>query len=146
MTVESAIPDDTTAVVTATVARAPVEIWRDLTEAERLARWYWPARLESTYAVNPVVGGTWRVRSDVIDLGSTATFLEVVPSERLVASWQWDGEHSSSEVSVVLAGADGGTIVTVTHGANPSTDARDLHRQGWTDCLTRLVEADSVSG
>jgi hypothetical protein len=37
------------------------------------------------------------------------------------------------------------TEVTLTHGLNPSVAARDLHEQGWQDCIGRLVERCAAS-
>jgi uncharacterized protein YndB with AHSA1/START domain len=138
--ISSDTPDDATVVVTAAATLPIDDAWRALTDANRLAQWYWPPRLQASYEIDAQVGGVWRVRSEVISMGFTAVFGEVVPPERLAMTWQWDEGDAISKVEIGLVATDAGTAVTVTHSANPTVAARDEHRQGWTDCLARFVE------
>ena len=137
--VTSDTPDDATVVVTADVPLPVRTAFHAFTDARRLALWYWPARLQTSYEIDASVGGMWRARSEVIDMGYTAVFGEVVPDERLAMTWQWDDDADISKVEIDFAPTDTGTRVTVTHSDNPDIAARDQHRQGWTDCLTRLA-------
>lgn len=138
-TISSDTPDDATAVVTASVG-LPVEIaFRAFTDRRQLALWYWPERFETSYELDPTVGGIWRGRSEIISTGFTAVFGEVVANERLAMTWQWDDDESISKVEIGFAATTDGSTVTVTHSDNESVTARDEHRAGWTDCLTRLT-------
>jgi uncharacterized protein YndB with AHSA1/START domain len=137
--ISSDTPDDATVVVTAAVPMTVAAAWDEFTDVHRLAQWFWPERLQSSYEIDARVGGMWRVRSEEISMGFTAVFGEVVPNERLAMTWQWDEDDSISKVEITFAAADDGAVVTVTHSANPSVELRDEHRQGWTDCLGRLA-------
>src|ERR1700710_65092 len=92
----AATPDAATVVLTAELDRTPGEAYASFTDAAALATWFWPDRLQPTYAVDAVVGGALRARSDVADFGITATFRELVPDTRLVADWRWDGADEST--------------------------------------------------
>jgi uncharacterized protein YndB with AHSA1/START domain len=137
--VSSAVPDAATVVLTAHLDRPPTDAYAAFTDVAALATWFWPARLEPTYAVDAVVGGALRARSDVADFGVTATFRELVPDARLAMDWRWDGHEDATSVRIEFAASEDGTTLTLTHSANPTEAARDEHRQGWTDCLDRLV-------
>jgi uncharacterized protein YndB with AHSA1/START domain len=138
--VRARCPDDATVVLTANVPLDRAAAFRAFTDPAELGRWFWPARLQADITVEPAVGGVWRARSEVIGMGFTARFGQIVPDERLVVSWQWDDDDAVSDVVVDFADAGGGSTVTLTHGANPTVAARDEHRAGWTDCLGRLAQ------
>jgi uncharacterized protein YndB with AHSA1/START domain len=62
----------------------------------------------------------------------------VEPTDRLVFTWQWDGEDAETLVEIRLAPQADGTHLTLAHGGFATADARDEHAQGWQDCLERL--------
>ncbi len=132
--------DDATVVITAHLPLTRDAAFRAFTEAAELDRWFWPDRLQASVMVEPTVGGAWRARSDVIGMGFTAVFGQVVADERLAMSWQWDQDDAISTVDIDFAQDGDGSVVTITHGANPTVEARDEHQAGWTDCLARLAE------
>jgi uncharacterized protein YndB with AHSA1/START domain len=134
-----ATPTDDTVVARATVSTDPVLVWDDLTDADALLEWFWPARLDPLIEVTPEIGGGLRVLGQAIDMGFTAVFKEVEPPHRFLASWQWDGDDAVSTVEVQLVPSDDGTELVVTHSDNPTEEAVRDHAAGWSDCLGRLV-------
>lgn len=63
---------------------------------------------------------------------------ELIHPSVLEFTWSWDGEPEVTCVTVTLAPVDDGTELTLRHGGFASARARNLHVQGWTDCLDRL--------
>ncbi|MBV8394213.1 MAG: SRPBCC domain-containing protein, partial [Alphaproteobacteria bacterium] len=72
-------------------------VWRAWTRPEALLRWLgpvdWPA-IEVTADVR--VGGTWRACLRSTESGEilwqSGRYLEIVPTERLVFSFRWEGD------------------------------------------------------
>lgn len=136
--------DDETVVVTAVIPTSTDRVYRAFTDPAELGRWWWPARFATTYEIDARPDGAFRVATSALpedqSMGVHGTYLELSPA-RLVLSWQWEGEVEITRVAIELERLDEvRTQVVVTHSANPSTDARDRHGQGWHDCLTRLVD------
>jgi uncharacterized protein YndB with AHSA1/START domain len=131
----------TTITMTQAVA-APVEqVWAAWTDPERLATWWWPKRMDTSYDMDVRVGGAYRFRSDVAGIGVHGTYVALDPPHRMELTWTWeDGDADGPEERVVvhLEATDTGTLVTVEH-ATEAAGAADF-RQGWTDCLGRLGE------
>jgi uncharacterized protein YndB with AHSA1/START domain len=75
-------------------------------------------------------------------------YVEVIPPERLVYTWTWEGDAEIMagsggtvvEVDFVEA-ADGATEVRVIHRGFGAEAVRDLHGEGWTGCLDNLDRA-----
>lgn len=121
------------------------ETWRQLTDAKALALWWWPARFQTTYHLNPVEGGSYRfVTADVPRIGVlelAGTFLEVLPPHRLTYTWAWASDLGhESHVEVELRSIDNvSTELTIRHtGLKDEADVAN-HIQGWNDCLDRLA-------
>lgn len=119
-------------------------VFRAWTDPTVLARWWWPARFETTYTVDLQVGGRYRFRTvDLPDLGVLSvggTFLEVRAPERLVYTWSWGEEDEEGETRVTVEFHERGprTEVIVTHEGFAAVHERDANVQGWNDCLDRL--------
>ncbi|HEY0637795.1 MAG TPA: SRPBCC domain-containing protein [Pseudonocardiaceae bacterium] len=139
-------PDDRTVVATVTVAGTPERVFRAFTDPAELAAWFWPERFATSYRLDVREGGEYVIRSDAMGMGVRGRYLEVTPPTRLAMSWRWDGEEGETHVLVELAAEGDGTLVTVTHGANPSSATRDGHAQGWRDCLDRLASGARGAG
>lgn len=112
-------------VVTRVIAATPAQVFRAWTEPAALAQWFGP-RTFTTHvtAMDVRPGGAWRVvmRSpDGVDYPLKGTYLDVVPSSRLVYTDDWE-EHPP-EWHAVLQNAIGaappprGSLVTVTFEA-----------------------------
>jgi uncharacterized protein YndB with AHSA1/START domain len=131
----------TTLVMTQEVA-APVErVWAAWTEPDRLARWWWPMLVDTTYDVDARVGGDYRIASAAAGFGVRGRYTALEEPHRLAMTWIWedeDGDGPEEQVVVDLAPRGPGTLVTVTHTTEAA--GADDFRQGWTDCLARLGE------
>jgi uncharacterized protein YndB with AHSA1/START domain len=116
---------------------APATVFAYFTDAEKIVRWMGIAA-----ELEPVPGGAFRV--DLTGLTSIrGTFLEVVPSTRLVFSWQWvGGDHpvlsASSTVEITLIPDGEGTLVRVAH-RNLAADRAGRQGEGWDHYLARLA-------
>jgi uncharacterized protein YndB with AHSA1/START domain len=120
------------------IAARPSDVYAYLTESVRWARWQGAsAEIEAT------PGG--RLRLTMAD-GSMAEgrFVELVPDERVVFTWGWQGSASvppgSTTVEIELSPDGDGTLVRLTHRGLPPED-RVIHEIGWVHYLPRLAAA-----
>lgn len=122
---------------------APVDaVWAAFVDESLFSTWFWPARLEPTFAVDARVGGRWRVASDVATMAVGGTFTTVDESETLAFSWRWEGESEETSVVVLFAPArERSTLIDVTHSRIASEGTAADLLQGWNDCLDRLPSA-----
>jgi uncharacterized protein YndB with AHSA1/START domain len=117
------------------------EVWRDLTDAARLAQWIWPPRFDTVAVVEPTELGRWEVRSSVADLAVRGRVLEIDEPARLRLEWRWEGEEHATDAELTLdRAADAATRVTVRHTGFLSAEERESHVEGWSHCLQRLVD------
>jgi uncharacterized protein YndB with AHSA1/START domain len=126
--------------MTQEVAATPERVYAVWTDAALLATWWWPQLPDTTYDVDAVVGGDYRIRSEAAGIGVHGRFVALEPPHRLELTWVWEdgADHGPEERVVVdLAATATGTLVTVTHAVADPLGADDF-RQGWTDCLARL--------
>lgn len=140
-TVRIQTPDDATVVATVTLPVVRDRLFDAFTDADELARWFWPQRFATAFDLDVRDGGAFRIRSEAAGMGVSGNYVEVTRPERLRMTWAWDGEPDVTDVTVEFRAIDdGSTEVIVTHSANPSVEDRDNHALGWHDCLTRLVD------
>jgi uncharacterized protein YndB with AHSA1/START domain len=138
--------DDTPAPVvelTRTFKAPPETVWRGLTDSVALAAWFWPARLSPRAETDVRVGGRYRIASAITRTASSAIggeYLEVQPPERLVFTWCWEGDDSTSRVTVELADGDEGTELSLRHDQLADEEESDARHRGWRDSLDRLPE------
>ncbi len=117
----------------------PVErIFTAWTDPALLCQWFWPERINPSYDVDLRVGGRFRISSDVVTV--SGEYLEIDAPNRLVYTWQWQGEQTQTQVVVEFRTADraAGTELVLLHEHHDTAEQRDNHRAGWTDCLDRL--------
>ena len=136
--------------------KAPPElVYRALTEAEFLRRWWGPRRLEvAECEVDLRVGGTWRIvhrAPDGMEFVFRGEFYELDPPHRRVATFVWEGapEHEAVE-TLVLEAVEGGTMLTQTT-RHSSVEARDMHvangmEGGIVESFERLDEVLATCG
>ena len=115
----------------------PARVYELLTDASLLVSWMAPVA-----NVDPTAGGeiTWTHASGDTVVG---TFLELVPSRRVVFSYGWDRADigippGSTTVEINLIPRDGGTLLHLVHRGldDPSAEA---HSGGWANYLSRLA-------
>jgi uncharacterized protein YndB with AHSA1/START domain len=109
---------------------APREaVWKALTEAERIPRWWGPRKTSMTVEEMDVrVGGRWRwvSHSDDGDAPFTGEYLEVVPPERLVNTEMFDVEpFNSGEPAIVTQTLEdlGGRTKLISRSVFPSAES-----------------------
>jgi uncharacterized protein YndB with AHSA1/START domain len=126
--------------VTVRIAAPPSIVFRYFVEPMRMQRW-----MGVLVEAEARPGGLYRVdvTGEAIARGE---FVEVVPHERVVWTWGWEGdEHGvppgSTTVEVTLTPDGDGTVVRLRHSGLPDADAADQHRAGWTHYLDRLAIA-----
>jgi uncharacterized protein YndB with AHSA1/START domain len=125
-------------------AEAVFEAW---TSAELLRRW-WPAGSDWETPVAEVdvrVGGRLRLvmRSpDGDQFGGSGEYREVIPFERLVFTWTWDGHegHEGTQlVEVELREREQGTTtVVLTNRGLGDEESKRSHREGWEASFDNL--------
>jgi uncharacterized protein YndB with AHSA1/START domain len=119
---------------------APEQVFRAWVEPHLLTQW-WPTEAE----VDPRVGGTYRFSWPRQGWHLRGVYREIRPSKRLVFTWRWDHDPDLLKLVEVdlLRGADGGTLLTVTHGpydgSERDTELRASHKEGWQYFLGRLA-------
>lgn len=126
----------------------PSVVFEALTTPEGVVSWWGPDDGPVLLAkMSPRVGGRYRVRFRKLD-GSeheaTGEYLEFVPNERLVMSWEWaeggDPEEAGkvSRLEFHLKPIDSGTELTLTHAQLNNEASRKSHEWGWAGALDKL--------
>jgi len=122
----------------------PEEVFAAWTRPELMARWFAPAPLvPATVTADARVGGRFEVEMQRPD-GSTVQvwgeYLEVVPPERLVFTWEFrEHPQTRSEVTVQLRSSAGGTQLRLIHRRLPDATEISRHRHGWEGCFDALA-------
>jgi uncharacterized protein YndB with AHSA1/START domain len=129
--------------------KAPRErVFRALTDAEQLVKWWGPKGFtvpELALDVRP--GGAWRttMRSpDGKDHIVSGVYRDIVPPSRLVFTWGWEtsGERGhETVVTIELFEIADGTRLELRQEVFDSVDSRDRHEHGWAGCFDCLEGA-----
>jgi uncharacterized protein YndB with AHSA1/START domain len=115
----------------------PERVFRALTEADELARWF-----ASSAESDPRVGGEYVLRFEFEDEARdhvySGRYEEVTTNERV--RYPWNGRFGETTVELGLERSGTGTDVTLTHsGWSPEAEeARQLHDDGWRFFLDNL--------
>jgi uncharacterized protein YndB with AHSA1/START domain len=124
---------------------APEKVWRAWTDAQALSRWFGPGGPQpvALAELDVRVGGRFRILfggADGREHEVQGVYREVVPPRRLVFTWVWPRTTPEREslVSIELRKAGGGTDLVFTHAQFHDEQARDGHRQGWSESLVKL--------
>jgi uncharacterized protein YndB with AHSA1/START domain len=128
----------------------PERVFAAFTDPEVLRRWWAAAPGWETPVAEVDARPGGRYRCAMKDPAAPApdvvvgTYVEVVPPERLVYTWGWEGdppEQAGSLASLVTVEfqPDGeGTRVRVVHTGFETDVVRDQHAHGWNGCLDNL--------
>ena len=112
------------------------------TTPEILSRWFAPGTrtpLPEVLDVRP--GGKFRIVMKGEDDAPIAVgeYREVVPGERLVFTWGWDGDPSQPTlVTVTFGDAGNATEVVLVHERFANAETCEHHRQGWQAIFDRM--------
>jgi uncharacterized protein YndB with AHSA1/START domain len=126
--------------------KVPVErVYAAWTDAAQMKRWFAPGDMSVPLAEADVrVGGRYRVQmsgdGDDCEFHTTGgIYREVVPNQRLVFTWQWEGSDLETLVTLEFESLSANeTELTLIHEGFDSEDTRDKHAQGWDGCLANL--------
>jgi uncharacterized protein YndB with AHSA1/START domain len=127
--VEQHVPADAAAVYAA---------W---TDADRLARWWWPHLPDTRYVLDAREGGGYLIETDAAGIGIRGEFVELDPPRLIRFTWTWLNRGVpvvEEPVSVTFQPQRDGTLVTVTHELADLPDHAENIRIGWEDVLGRL--------
>ena len=138
---------DTALTIRRTIPASRERVFRAWTDPRALREWSCPVGFTVAEAqVDLRVGGAYRIAMLPADRSAASiaygTYREVLPPERLVYTWQWEGgEMGETVVTVEFRDLGGQTEVVLVHELFPGADVRDLHAQGWASCLDNLQRA-----
>jgi len=119
------------------------------TEPDHLSRWWGPHGFSVLSAeVDRRVGGGWRVTMRSPEgrrHTSKGIYRELVPPERLVFTFAWEGDEDGEpghETLVTLSFTEEGgkTRMTFRQAVFASAESRDAHEEGWGEAFERLAE------
>jgi uncharacterized protein YndB with AHSA1/START domain len=134
------MPDTRTIEQTLTVDAPPADVFRALTDADALKRWW-----ISDGVSEPRSGGRFRYEWKMADASrdhvQEGTYDAVV--DGVVVAYPWAaGDAGDTRVTLALAQDAGGTRVSLVHAgfpADPATDPiHEQHEQGWRGFLANL--------
>jgi uncharacterized protein YndB with AHSA1/START domain len=119
------------------IEATPDTVFRFLVDPERMTAW-----MGVSAELDPTPGGRFRINVTGHDI-AVGEYLEIVPPQRVVWSWGWEGADGvppwSSIVEVTLTPDGDATVVRLRHSGLPDEDSRDSHREGWTHYTNRLA-------
>lgn len=126
---------------------APIEdVFSAWTAPERVAKWFAPGDDHKTVvtALDVQVGGNYCIEMHAPDGDIhivSGEYVEISKPNRLALTWSWAHEKDAHAMLVTIDLLDQGqqTELTLLHERLPSTESRDLHNEGWTGCLCRLI-------
>jgi uncharacterized protein YndB with AHSA1/START domain len=127
----------TEVVVSRLIAASPATVFSFFTDVERWTSWQGVGG-----EVDARPGGIFRIRMPGAQVAS-GRFVEVVPDQRLVFTWGWEGDAppvppGSTTVTIELEPNESGTLLRLTHGPLAPPPVAEHHREGWENYLERL--------
>ncbi len=127
----------TDVVVTRRIEASPATVYSFFADIERWASWQ---GVDGEIDLRP--GGLLRIRMPGGQVAS-GRFVEVVPGQRLVFTWGWEGDAppvppGSTTVVIELEPDRAGTLLRLTHSALAPPSVAEHHRIGWERYLERL--------
>ncbi len=125
-------------VLTRLIAASPATVFSFLTDLVRWTSWQ---GVDGELDARP--GGTFRIRMPGSEVAS-GQFVEIVPNQRIVFTWGWEGEASavppgSTTVVIELEPDGAGTRLHLTHSSLAPPPVAEHHRLGWEKYLRRLA-------
>jgi len=117
------------------------------TEPKHLVRWWGPSDFTLPFCETDFrPGGAYRYRMrapDGEDHWVWGVYREIVEPERIVFTWNREDAEgkpfNDSVVTVTFEDQQGKTKLTLHQAIFWTTEDRDAHRGGWTQCLERLA-------
>jgi uncharacterized protein YndB with AHSA1/START domain len=90
--------------------------------------------------IEPVVGGHYRLLMDTPEFSgkNEGKFSLVEPCERVVYTWEWNGDGEVTEIDVRFEPAAAGTTITIRHSGFTSQESVTNHDGGWDGYMIGL--------
>ncbi len=90
--------------------------------------------------IDPVVGGHYRLIMEMPDATgrNEGAFSVVEPGERVVYTWEWNGDGEVSTIDVRFEATANGTQITIHHSGFDKPESVDNHRSGWDSYIQGL--------
>ena len=133
-----------TLIVRKTIRASPQRLFDAWTQPAQLREWWGPHEVECTDAqVDLRVGGHYRIANRFPDgrvVWVTGQFELIEPPDRLVYTWRVEPRTVSERVTVRFEERGDATDVVVVHERIADERTRDVHEQGWRECLDGLAE------
>lgn len=121
------------------IGASPAVVFRYLTDPELFVTW-----MGLAVELDPRPGGDLTIEV-VPATVARGRYREVVPDQRLVFTWGWDGNAAvppgSTTVTIELTADGDATVVRLRHDGLGGPEDRDRHRDGWQHYLGRLAVA-----
>ncbi|MDZ4876739.1 MAG: hypothetical protein CLLPBCKN_006174 [Chroococcidiopsis cubana SAG 39.79] len=120
------------------------KVW---TQPEHFSRWLGPKDFTAIACHMKVqVGGMYRacIRSpEGTDHWMQGIYREIIDPERLVFTFAWEDENNRPKhetlVTVTFEEQDNKTLMTFQQAIFESTESRNAHNTGWSECFDRLA-------
>lgn len=132
------------------VFQAPkARVYQAWTDPEMLNGWFYPeAGMQAVCQVDLRVGGRYEVRMhppegapEGAPYVAAGVYREIIPEEKLVFTWQWQGDEANEETLITVRFRsinDNETELTLLHERFGSEESRDSHAQGWEGTFAQL--------
>lgn len=128
--------------LTVEVAASPATVFRCIVESSLLSEW-----LAAKASIEPRVGGAVRIEFERYRTVVEGRVVEIVPGERVAFTWGVASgpdaasmPAASTRVTISVAAAPGGSLVTLRHEGLPSDQSRRDHEFGWRGYLGQLAQ------
>ena len=114
------------------------------TQIEHIKQWFCPGDMTIPFAeADARIGGQYRIQmqnSQDETFTTIGEYLEIVPNEKLVFTWGWEGpERHESRVTVEFLDKEDGTEVRLLHENLQDAEVMQRHKAGWQGCLEKLA-------
>jgi uncharacterized protein YndB with AHSA1/START domain len=124
-------------VITRLIAASPATVFSFFTDVDRWTSWQ-----GVDGEIDATAGGVLQLRMPGGQVAS-GRFIEVIPDQRLVFTWGWEGEAppvppGSTTIVIELEPHQVGTRLRLTHSGLAPPPVAEHHRAGWERYLERL--------
>jgi uncharacterized protein YndB with AHSA1/START domain len=131
-----------------TFAAPRQKVFEAWTEAEKVTQWLCRVSKEHSTKLLELdvrVGGRYRLEVTTPE-GShmllSGRYLEVKPPDKLVLTWEWEGDpdFGATVLTLDFLARGNSTELVLTHERFPNKERRDRHAVGWNGCFDQLEE------
>ncbi len=127
-----------------TFGASPEMVYQAWTDPKVVKEWFSPTTVSTPVAeIDLKKGGKYRVGMKSPDgelYVATGVYEEIVPNEKLVFTWRWEGDTPSPEtlVTIVFKKSGPGAELIFTHENFETEELAKDHQDGWEGALSKL--------